>query len=433
MVSVTRRGVLGAESGVRLRSRGAGLLSVFGPALLTCGFVACGTAGDQEAVAHVEQAINVCGASVASNLVVDGIPAYAQCDASSNSAIYSNNGVDTATSAASSEWKRTQYNGGYQCTELLHRYWLFKWSVSWIPTGNAGTWCDATPPANSGIVKTTSPVHGDAIVFAPGSCGADSVTGHVALIDTVDSAGSKVTFVEQNRAGRRSSNMSCASCFLHVVANDGTASGSGGSSAGGASTGTGGSSSGGRPGMATGGRSGATTGGGSNNSGGTSLEAGGAGAGGRPRNEGGSRSEGGATGSSLAGSPPGSAQGGSSLGTSTVHTGGASSTNAGSTTGSVASGGSLPVAGGASNTDAFVSPPQGGGSTSEERPGTSASGGAAGSSASSTGTTPAQDESGCNFRVGSAPSTWAWLLSLVALLAAQQRSSRRRARNRPEV
>lgn len=184
---------------------------------------------DQETVSHAEQAINICNATASEKLMVDGIPAYAQCSESMNSAIYSNNGVDTATSAASSEWKRTQFSGGYQCTELVHRYWLFKWQVEWFPNGDAWKFCDATPPASSGIVKSTEPVHGDVIVFARGSCGADSTYGHVALVDSVDAAASKVTFVEQNNAGRRSAAINCASCFLHVVANDaGAQQGSGG-------------------------------------------------------------------------------------------------------------------------------------------------------------------------------------------------------------
>jgi surface antigen len=166
---------------------------------------------------------------------IDGIPAYAQCDASANAAIYSNNGVDTATSALSSDWKRTQFSGGYQCTELVHRYWLFKWNVTWLPNGDAWRWCETTPPSNSGLTLTTTPVHGDAIVFAQGACGSSATYGHVALVDTVDSAGSKVTIVEQNNVGRRATAISCASCFLHVVANTGT-EGTGGASGTGGTT-----------------------------------------------------------------------------------------------------------------------------------------------------------------------------------------------------
>ena len=124
------------------------------------------------------------------------------------------------------DWVRTQWSGGYQCTEFAHRYLHFKWDVEWIPNGNAGEWCDDMPPASSGLVQTMEPVHGDIMVLAPGSCGAGAETGHVNIIDTVDGGG-KVTAVEQNQAGRRQYNQSCGKCFLHVVANDGESTGFG--------------------------------------------------------------------------------------------------------------------------------------------------------------------------------------------------------------
>jgi len=170
-------------------------------------------------VGRAALADNVCGETVPSNHIIDGIPSYAQCTASSSSAIYSNNGVDTATASSGTGWVRTQYSGGYQCTELAHRYLYFKWNVQSVPNGNAGTWCDGTIP--SGLVKNTTPVHGDLIVFAPGSCGADATTGHVAVVDVVNSD-STVTFVQQNNAARRSCAISTAACFLHATANDGT-------------------------------------------------------------------------------------------------------------------------------------------------------------------------------------------------------------------
>ena len=165
-------------------------------------------------------ATNACDETVASTRMVDGIPAYAQCTATTSSAIYSNNGVDTATASGGTGWVRTQMSGGYQCTELAHRYLYFKWNVQSVPNGNAGTWCDGTIP--TGLVKATTPVHGDLIVFAPGSCGADPTTGHVAVVDVVN-ANATVTFVEQNSPGRRSCANSTAACFLHAVANDGSA------------------------------------------------------------------------------------------------------------------------------------------------------------------------------------------------------------------
>jgi len=168
---------------------------------------------------RVSAAANICNETVAATRTVDGIPSYAQCTASQSSAIYSDNGVDTATASGGTGWVRTQYSGGYQCTELAHRYVYFKWNVQNVPNGNAGTWCDGTIP--SGLVKTTTPMHGDLIVFAPGSCGADATTGHVAVVDVVN-ASSTVTFVEQNSPGRRSCAISTAACFLHATANTGT-------------------------------------------------------------------------------------------------------------------------------------------------------------------------------------------------------------------
>lgn len=162
---------------------------------------------------------NICAETVPSNRMVDGIPAYNQCDAASGGPIYSNNGVDTAVASAGTGWVRTQMNGGYQCTELAHRYLYFRWNIKTVPNGNAGVWCDATLPA--GLGKSTTPMHGDLIVFAPGSCGADTTTGHVAVVDVVNS-NNTVTFVEQNRAGRRSCAINTAACFLHVAANDGS-------------------------------------------------------------------------------------------------------------------------------------------------------------------------------------------------------------------
>jgi MYXO-CTERM domain-containing protein len=165
-------------------------------------------------------AANICNETVPSNRIIDGIPAYQQCTDSTSATIYSNNGVDTATSSGGSDWVRTQGNGGYQCTELAHRYLYFKWGVKNVPNGNAGVWCDGTLP--SGLEKTSSPVHGDLIVFAPGSCGADQTTGHVAVVDVVNT-NATVTFIEQNRAGRRSCANDTAACFLHATANSGAA------------------------------------------------------------------------------------------------------------------------------------------------------------------------------------------------------------------
>ena len=155
----------------------------------------------------------------------------------------------------------------------------FKWGVDYR-SGNAGSWCDGKLPAT--LTKTTVPVHGDLIVFAPGSCGADTTTGHIAVVDVVNAAGDSVTLVEQNRAGRRSSKVSCALCFLHAVANNGSSSGGTGGSGSGGAGGSAGSSA--AAGNGTGGAAGtaATGGAPSQPSGGVSAESGSSAGGGAP-------------------------------------------------------------------------------------------------------------------------------------------------------
>ena len=159
---------------------------------------------------------NICNETVPANRMVDGFPAYAQCS-TSTAAVYSNNGIDTRAVSGGAGWIQTQGRGGYQCTEFAHRYLRFQWNVASVPGGNAGTWGDNTLP--NGLVKTTAPVHGDIIVFAPGSCGASSTTGHVAVVDVVN-ANSTVAIVEQNSASRRTCQISCAKCFIHASANN---------------------------------------------------------------------------------------------------------------------------------------------------------------------------------------------------------------------
>jgi surface antigen len=202
---------------------------------------ACGNAPGDEVLGVAREAVNACAETVPANRAVDGFPAYAQCATIQDGAIWSNNGIDTAASSQGAGWVRTQNSGGYQCTEFARRYFMFHWGIDY-QHGNAGEWCDGTLPST--LTLATSPAHGDLMVFAPGSCGADATTGHVAVVDTVDAAGAKVTIVEQNQASRRSTQQSCAKCFIHAVKNDGSAgSGSGGSGSGG--SGSGGSAVGG--------------------------------------------------------------------------------------------------------------------------------------------------------------------------------------------
>ena len=241
------------------------LLCVFYASLLGCS-ARVDHAND---VGSISEALSACDETVPANRNVDGIPAYAQCDAVAAGAIYRT----TASIRVRRRWAqtrvKTQYSGGYQCTEFAHRYLYFKWDVMWIPNGNAGQWCDTQPPASSGMVQTTTPVHGDLMVLAPGSCGSSPSTGHVNVIDTVDGNG-RVTAVEQNVAGRHQYMQTCGKCFLHVVANDGSgAGGAGVSGSGGAMAGAGGAMTGAGGAVAGGGGSPAMTGaGGSSGAGG---------------------------------------------------------------------------------------------------------------------------------------------------------------------
>ena len=290
--------------------------------LATAAIGACSEMDDGSSVEDVTSALSVCDEVVPANRFVDGIPGYAQCPGFENAAIYSNNGVDTSTTSLGADWVRTQGSGGYQCTELAHRYLHFRWNVtSWLPRGNAGVWCDTQPTAASGVVQTTVPVHGDLIVFAPGVCGSDATTGHVALVDIVDAAKSQVTIVEENRAGRRSTAQSCATCYLHVIANDGVSTGGAGASGAAGASGRGGAS----------GAAGASGGGGASGfPGATGL--------GGATGFGGAAGSGGVTGS--AGGSPGTT-GGLNTGRN-IGTGG---TSVGSPSGSAGSGGSGPGTG----------------------------------------------------------------------------------------
>lgn len=160
---------------------------------------------------------DVCNETVPAKHYVDNIPAYAQCAQSMNAKIWSNDGINTATSSQGDGWVPTQWGGGYQCTEFAKRYMYFRFGVEKFPNGNAGVWCEGSTPA--GLEKKSDPVHGDLIIFGPGACGASLVTGHVGVVDKVDASTKMVEFVEQNQANRRSCAISTAACFLHATAN----------------------------------------------------------------------------------------------------------------------------------------------------------------------------------------------------------------------
>ncbi|HSQ61951.1 MAG TPA: hypothetical protein VLM85_02000, partial [Polyangiaceae bacterium] len=152
----------------------------------------------------------ICNEKVSAS--IDGIPAYAYCG---NFDVWSNNGADTKKVSGGTGWVQTEHGYGYQCVEFAVRYMHFKWNVSasW-GVSYAKQMC-ATHP--SGVSVTTTPVHGDLVVFGAGSCGADPTAGHVAVVDTIGS--STFTAVQENTAGKYTWNKSCASCFLHAAAN----------------------------------------------------------------------------------------------------------------------------------------------------------------------------------------------------------------------
>jgi MYXO-CTERM domain-containing protein len=301
----------------------------------------CGDVAPTDTLNELSQALDVCGETVPENRHVDGIPAYAQCDTTEDASIWSNNGIDTSTTSLGDDWIQTQRGGGYQCTELAYRYMRFRWNVSYR-SGNAQEWCDGDLPDN--LVKTTTPVHGDLIVFAGGVCGASASTGHIAVVDEVDNAEASVTIVEENRAGRRDTDQSCATCFLHAVDNDGSSGGAGGAGGLGAG-GTGMSGTSGSSGDTSGGAAGAGVGGfgGSGTAGETNAGRGGAVSGG----SGGDVSSAGTGGSSGgAGTAPGGAgAGGNAAAAGTSVTAGANSGGTAGAAGAVATGGSTQVAG----------------------------------------------------------------------------------------
>jgi hypothetical protein len=180
-------------------------------------------------IAPSDAAVNICNENVPDDHIVDGIPAYASCDAALAS-VYSNNGVNTRATSGGADWVRTQWAYGYQCTEYVQRYLYFRWKVDAIFDINAADFCSHPLPSN--LVKTTTPVHGDVMVFGIGSCGA-GYPGHVAVVDTVDTATSQVTIVDENNVGRGTYAKSCGTCYLHATANDGSAGTGGASRAGG--------------------------------------------------------------------------------------------------------------------------------------------------------------------------------------------------------
>jgi MYXO-CTERM domain-containing protein len=377
----------------RRRSSWAAIASLSSLAL------ACGSPNaTSEDVAREQAALNACGETVPDERIVDGIPAYAQCDGVSSGDIWSNNGVDTSSTSGGDDWFRTQRGGGYQCTELARRYLYFVWDINY-QHGNAQEWCDGELPPT--LTLSTTPVHGDLIVFEGGVCGAAQSTGHIALVDEVDTEDASVTFIEQNRAGRRSSDIDCAKCFLHVVANDGTGAGG--------MTGAGGASAGGSAGAA-----GMTGGSGEGGVGASAGEPGSGGNGGGAGGAGGSGMEPPQAGS--AGAPSGGAAG------SMMATGGTNAGGAGTGAGGTPAGGSTSASGGA-----------GVGGSAAGQSGAAGSAGSAAGIAGSDGVAPPADAdeaqgmscSTTGARGGGGGAGWLAALAAVLVLRLRRRSDRR--------
>jgi hypothetical protein len=156
--------------------------------------------------------------------MIDGVAAYAMCDAALNSNVWSNTGANTAGASLGPDWVETGMGkiigkNGYQCTELSQRYFYFRFGIcpwSWVA---AKDMCTEDLPST--VVLTTTPVHGDLIIIPPGCDGAGLETGHVAVVDRVN--GATVDVVQQNAGlnGYGTFHTSCATCFLHAVANVG--------------------------------------------------------------------------------------------------------------------------------------------------------------------------------------------------------------------
>ena len=181
-------------------------------AALVVGVVAlAGCSSSAEQVDESDDAVDyICNEKVSAS--IDGIPAYAYCG---NFDVWSNNGVDTKKASGGTGWVQSEHGYGYQCVEFAVRYMHFKWKVSasW-GVMYAKQMCTTHP---SGVSVTTTPVHGDLVVFGAGSCGADPTAGHVAVVDTVGST--TFTAVQENTAGKYTWKNSCASCFLHAASN----------------------------------------------------------------------------------------------------------------------------------------------------------------------------------------------------------------------
>eukprot|EP00602_Paraphysomonas_sp_CaronLab_P007366 CAMPEP_0185036518 /NCGR_PEP_ID=MMETSP1103-20130426/29619_1 /TAXON_ID=36769 /ORGANISM="Paraphysomonas bandaiensis, Strain Caron Lab Isolate" /LENGTH=240 /DNA_ID=CAMNT_0027574077 /DNA_START=248 /DNA_END=970 /DNA_ORIENTATION=- len=106
------------------------------------------------------------------------------------------------------------YGYQYQCVELAQRYFGELYGTTPIWYGNAIDLCNTYP---SGVVKTSSPIAGDLVVFNTGTY------GHVAVITHV--GGGYVDVIEQNSSPTGTNTYSMSSnvqCYLHATKNSGS-------------------------------------------------------------------------------------------------------------------------------------------------------------------------------------------------------------------
>jgi surface antigen len=140
-----------------------------------------------------------------------GAPSCGTTMASFNGVAAKSNGGNQCTGSSCGGYGTYGYH--YQCVELAQRYFGTLYGTTPIWYGNAIDLCHTYP---SGVVKTSSPIAGDLVVFNTGTW------GHVAVITSVTS--STVNVIEQNSSpsGKNSySRGSNVACYLHASKNSG--------------------------------------------------------------------------------------------------------------------------------------------------------------------------------------------------------------------
>jgi hypothetical protein len=196
-------------------SRCARFISISAVALVTV--VGCSSSPDDGDVAWSSEALtmpaSLCGKAAIAT--IDDIPAYPNDCGNVN--VWSNDGRTTKTAPGTGTgWVQTEGGYGYQCTELASRYMHFRFGTAthW-GIAEAKDMC-ATHPTD--VSKTSSPVEGDLMVFAPGVC--VGAAGHVAVVSSVTSTTASVVQQNETANGVGTYKRTCASCFLHAARNN---------------------------------------------------------------------------------------------------------------------------------------------------------------------------------------------------------------------